>query len=204
MPRLLVLYGTTDGHTARIARFLGDEFRALGASVDVIDAATGAPAPAEYAGIIVAASVHGGGHQRSVVRWAHAHALQLHLRPNAFLSVCLGVLQPAAEVERELQDIRDRFVKRSGWVPAEVKVVAGALPYSRYGWLRRQVMRWIVRRVGGPTDMSRDYEFTDWTDLRAFARRFYGLVVPPPVPVEPRRSEDHPAPRILTGVGSID
>lgn len=41
MPRVLILYGTTDGQTAKIATFLGDELRRLGAGVDVIEA--GAP-----------------------------------------------------------------------------------------------------------------------------------------------------------------
>jgi menaquinone-dependent protoporphyrinogen oxidase len=30
----------------------------------------------------------------------------------------------------------------------------------------------IVRKAGGDTDTSRDYEYTDWTDLRAFAEKF--------------------------------
>ena len=37
MARILVFYGTTDGQTAKIAGFLGDAMRALGASADVID-----------------------------------------------------------------------------------------------------------------------------------------------------------------------
>lgn len=204
MTGLLILYGTTDGQTAKIARFLGDELRGLGATVDVIDAATVSPSPSDYAGIIVAASIHAGGYQRSVVRWAHDHAVQLHLKPNAFVSVCLGVLQTDAATERHLLAIRDRFVARAGWVPAEVRVVAGALPWSRYGLLRRLVMRWIIKRVGGPTDMTRDHEFTDWTDLRRFARTFYAGVVPPPAPVEPRRSEGRPVRQALIGVATID
>ena len=30
-------------------------------------------------------------------------------------------------------------------------------------------MRMIVRREGGPTDASRDYEYTDWDAVDAFA-----------------------------------
>ena len=37
-------------------------------------------------------------------------------------------------------------------------------------------MKWIVRRAGGDTDTSRDYEYTNWADLRGFADRFNRIV----------------------------
>jgi menaquinone-dependent protoporphyrinogen oxidase len=33
-------------------------------------------------------------------------------------------------------------------------------------------MRRIVAKTGGATDTSRDYEYTDWNDVRAFGREF--------------------------------
>jgi menaquinone-dependent protoporphyrinogen oxidase len=53
-----------------------------------------------------------------------------------------------------------------------IKFVAGALPYTRYNWLKRWIMRRIVAKAGGDTDTTRDFEYTDWEDLRAFARTF--------------------------------
>ena len=38
MSRILVIYGTTEGQTAKVARYLGDTLRAAGVSADVIDA----------------------------------------------------------------------------------------------------------------------------------------------------------------------
>lgn len=52
------------------------------------------------------------------------------------------------------------------------KAVAGALLYTRYGWLKRWIMRRIVRKAGGDVDTTRDYEYTDWIALRELARRF--------------------------------
>jgi menaquinone-dependent protoporphyrinogen oxidase len=172
MPRLLILYGTTDGHTARISDFLAGELRALGAFVDVIEAGTASPDPREYDGVIVAASMHARGYQRPVVRWARAHATDLRRMPSVFLSVCLSVLQKEPEVQRELTAIVKHTEDRTGWRPLPVKHVAGALLYTRYGWLKRMVMRSISRKAGGATDVSRDYEYTDWDDLREFAVAF--------------------------------
>jgi menaquinone-dependent protoporphyrinogen oxidase len=172
MSRLLILYGTTDGHTARIADFLAGELRSLGAFVDVIEARTASPDPREYDGVIVAASLHARGYQRPVVRWARAHAADLRKMPSVFLSVCLSVLQKEPEVRRDLAAIVKNIEDRTGWRPLPVKHVAGALLYTRYGWLKRMVMRSISRRAGGETDVSRDYEYTDWADLRGFAAAF--------------------------------
>jgi menaquinone-dependent protoporphyrinogen oxidase len=57
--------------------------------------------------------------------------------------------------------------------------LAGALPYSRYGFLKRLLMRLIVWREGGDTDDSRDYDDTDWDAVECFARSFLGEIVEP-------------------------
>jgi len=178
--RILILYGTTDGHTAKIAGFLADRLRSLGAGVDVFDAATSNPDPDDYAGIIVAASVHAGGYQRSVLRWVRRHAQSEVMRGarTAFLSVCLGVLQQSPKVMADLIAIKSGFIAKTGWTATQFKIVAGALPYTRYGWLKRLIMRRIARKAGGATDTAHDYEYTDWHDLRAFAGRFCALCIP--------------------------
>jgi menaquinone-dependent protoporphyrinogen oxidase len=119
-----------------------------------------------------------------------AHAAVLARKPAAFVSVCLGVLQHDPKVERDLRAILDRFVAETGWRPAAAKFVAGALPYTRYGWLQRAIMKRIVQKAGGDTDTCRDFEYTDWNDLRHFAADFSGTlpVGPPPAaayPLEP-------------------
>lgn len=177
-PRILILYGTTDGHTGKIAQRLGGMLQILGAHVDVVDAGGGVPVPGphDYAGVIVAASVQAGGYQRGVGRWVSANAEALRSKPSAFLSVCLGVLQNDPGVQREVAAIVDRFLSRLSWKPSLTKTVAGALLYTRYNWLKRWVMVRITRKAGGATDTSRDYEYTDWEDLRAFAAAFHQLV----------------------------
>ena len=176
MPRILVVYGTTDGHTAKIAGAISETLHTTGAVVDVHAANDPAPAPNTYDAVVVAASVHAGRYQKPVEKWVRAHAAALGRKPAAFVSVCLGVLQHDEKVQRDLQAILDRFVQATGWRPTVVKFVAGALPYTHYGWLRRLVMRRIVAKAGGDTDTSRDFEYTDWNDLRHFAVDFsHGL-----------------------------
>jgi menaquinone-dependent protoporphyrinogen oxidase len=174
--RILILYGTTDGHTATIARRLASMLETRGAASDPIDAARARPLPSRYDAVIVAASVHTGAYQPEVRRWVHEHSLALADMPTAFISVCLGVLQPDPAVQEKVKATIDRFLTSTGWRPTAIKSVAGAVLYTRYGWLKRWLMRRIVRKAGGGTDTSQDYEYTDWKDLERFANRFAALV----------------------------
>jgi menaquinone-dependent protoporphyrinogen oxidase len=172
MSRMLVSYGTTNGQAGKIARFIGEVIRAAGPEIDVVDAAVSDPELTPYRAILVVASIHAGGYQRSVERWVRRSLPTLRLVPNAFVSVCLGVLQHDAKVDRDLASILRRFQSATGWTPSTTKFVAGALSYTQYGWVTRFVMRRIARRAGGGTDTSRDHEYTDWNDLRGFAEDF--------------------------------
>jgi len=176
MTRILILYGTTDGHTATIAQRLAAMLETHGAESDPIDVARASPLPSAYDAVIVAASVHTGAYQPEVRRWVHEQAPALADMPTAFISVCLGVLQPDPAVQEEVKATIDRFLTTTGWRPTAIKSVAGAVLYTHYGWLKRWLMRRIVRKAGGGTDTSRDYEYTDWKDLERFAKRFAALV----------------------------
>jgi len=174
MSRILIVYGTTNGQTAKIAEALSRALRACGSLVDVMNA-TSKPwlSPAGYNAVILAASVHAGGYQRSVRRWARTYAAELNRKPTAFISVCLAVLDHSDASRQAIEKIMQDFFMKTGWLPTFRKVVAGALPYTKYNFLTRWVMRRIVTKAGGDTDTSRDYEYTDWKDLTAFAREFH-------------------------------
>jgi len=128
--------------------------------------------PEAYDGVIVAASIHARGYQRAVRRWVRRHAAALNGLPTAFLSVCLAVLEHRPEVEGDLRRILERFVARTGWHPTISQHIAGALLYTRYGWLKKRIMRRIVAKASADTDTSRDYEYTDWKALEEFAHSF--------------------------------
>ena len=170
MTHILIVDGTTDGHTRKIAHVLAENLRARFCSVDILDAAaTRRLYPEGYDGVIVAASVHIGAFQRPVANWVREHARTLNLLPTAFLAVCLAVVERGTKPRQEVLRIMRRFLDRCSWRPTITKMVAGALPYTKYGWLKRMMMKRIVAKAGGHTDTTRDYEYTDWGDLRDFA-----------------------------------
>ncbi len=177
MARILVIYGTTDGHTARVARFIGDTLREAGHSADVVEADRSAPAPEGYAGVVVAASVHVGGFQRKVHRWLRTHTLALQGRPTAFVPVCLAILQSEPAVRTELNALIERFLTETAFQPTMTRITAGAVLYTQYSWIRRWTMKRIVLKAGGDTDTRRDFVYTDWAEVRAFAEEFSARVM---------------------------
>lgn len=182
MVRILIVYASTHGHTAKVAAALANALRRQAATVDVFDAATTACRPDEYHAVCVAASVHGGAYQTSIQRWVRSHASVLNRKTTAFVSVCLGVLERDPTVQRAVEENVRRFTEAVGWKPTVVKQVAGAVLYTRYNWFLRWTMKRIVAKAGGGTDTTRDYEYTDWQDLRAFADQFGTRIAAPSRP----------------------
>jgi menaquinone-dependent protoporphyrinogen oxidase len=173
MTRVLVLYGTTDGHTRLIAEAIGDGLSMSGVDAEVVLAGSRDPDPLHYAAVIVAGSIHAGRYQRPVEHWVRKHAGELASMPTAFVSACLAVARkPGARTQADLDAVVQRFLKTTGWKPAVIKHVAGALLYRRYNFFKRWMMKRIVAQQGGETDTSKDYDYTDWADLRAFAAEF--------------------------------
>jgi menaquinone-dependent protoporphyrinogen oxidase len=172
--RILVAFGTTHGHTAKVATAIGEAIDRAGAQAVVVDTALNAAAidVDGFDGVIVAASVHAGGYQDAVLDWVRRRARSLNTMPTAFVSVCLGVLQEDGKVQAELAQLRDRFLDKTGWTPQIVLPVAGALAYSRYNFVTRALMRRVAAQAGGDTDTAHDYEYTDWQALAEFATSF--------------------------------
>ena len=174
MKQVLIAYGSTDGQTRKIAEVLAEDLRARRCSVDIMD--TAGPlrrlTPETYDAVIVAASLQIGAFQKSVLRWIRTHARALHRMPTAFMPVCLAILEKRPEARAELDRIVARFFRQCGWRPTVTKPMAGALKYTKYPWLKRWMMKRIVAKAGGDTDTTRDYEYTDWNELRAFAGEF--------------------------------
>ena len=170
-PRVLVTYHSDDGQTARIAIHIGERLRANGVSIEFLTLED-SPGPDGFDGVIVGDPVHVGHHSRAVRRWLTEHVDAIEARPNGFFQVSLT---SATDDESQNADARrtvDDLLDHTGFDPDMVGMFAGALVYSRYGWVKRRVMSRIAATKTGDTDPSRDYEYTDWDAVDAFADDF--------------------------------
>jgi len=173
MPRTLILYATTEGQTGRIAERMADVLRQRGHLVEArrADAGDPGPDPAGYDGVIVGASIHYGRHPGYLKKLVRAQRAALEARPNAFFSVSLSAGGPGAKPEAARRYL-EKFLRQAGWRPQQSATLAGALQYSKYGAFKRALMILFVALAGGDTDASRDYEYTDWNEVRRFADDF--------------------------------
>ncbi len=178
MARLLIVYGSEEGQTAKVAKHLAEFFRDRRHQVDLI---FGKEVPADlsmtvYDGVVVGASIHMGRHQKYIVELAKKHCNDLTTRFSAFFTVCLTAKgeTPAekAQVEQYVQD----FMEATNWYPDQVGVFAGALLYTQYGLVKRFIMKSIIKRSGGDLDASRDYEYTDWESVDDFGDTFLAAI----------------------------
>lgn len=174
---IALLYGSDEGQTAKIAQVIAEYVAKRGHSVSLYES-HGLPDDVllkDHDAVIVGASIHMGRYQKPMIEFVQAHRETLNQMPAAFFSVCLsarfGEEKPEmqAEVEKYLHDFREE----TEWEPRFTASFAGAIKFSEYGFLKRMMMRSIVKQqTGEAPDTTQDYEYTDWNAVEAFITYF--------------------------------
>ena len=174
--RALIVYGSTHGHTAKIAARMADAIRAEGLRVDVLDVVHAAGVdPDRYDVTVVGASLHKVKHQKDVVEWVVAHRAALEQHPSVFFSVSLAAAEDTPESRSATQAAIEEFCQQTGWKPTCKERIAGCLQYREYDPFTRQLMRLLMRKMGHPTDASQDYDYTDWDGVDVIGREIAEL-----------------------------
>ena len=173
MIKTLLVYGTTEGHTARVADRIAGVLRAEGQEVETVEAGNADDEALRGCdAVVVASSIHAGQPNRGIADFVEAHLNALQERPSAYVQVSLSTADPRPEKQEEARSYADRFLEASGWAPDRIALVGGALPFTRYGFFKRLLMKYLAKEPFGITDTSRDYDFTDWDAVDDFARKF--------------------------------
>jgi menaquinone-dependent protoporphyrinogen oxidase len=187
--QILIVYGTRYGQTAKIAERIADVLMANGDAATIVHAhkksLPGNHTFAEFDGVIVGASVIRGRHQGAVARFVRTNLARLTTLPSAFFSVSGAAAGSKPGDAARAQGFVDEFLAQTRWRPSMTERFGGAMAYTKYG----RILRWVTKRTsereGGPTDTSRDHEFTDWEQVERFARAFARQLPLRRVPVEP-------------------
>lgn len=173
MIRVLIAYGTSEGHTAKIAEHIAGVIRENGHQAEPVDVGRTTPDPRAYDAVIVGGSVHRGRHQTCVGEYVRETRQHLERLPTAFFSVSLVMASGTGKGRKEAWDCAEEFFRLTRWHPARVELFAGALLYTRYNFFVRWMMKRIARSYGSrDLDTSRDYVYTDWAAVRRFAEEF--------------------------------
>ena len=174
MADILILYASTEGHTAKMARHMAKIANDVGHQATVMDerhlSADLSLQP--YAAVIIGASVHVGKYPEPIRRFVKTYLDQLQAKPTAFFSVSLSIASANLKEHEAISAITAKFLLETGWRPDKTAHFAGALKYSRYGLLKRLLMKRIAKKEGGSTDTFRDHEYTDWEAVSRFVEDF--------------------------------
>ncbi|HEY1905568.1 MAG TPA: flavodoxin domain-containing protein [Myxococcaceae bacterium] len=170
MKPFLVVYASRSGHTRRLAEGIADRVRTLGHEVQTQDVRTEAlPLLERYAGVLLAASVHLGHHEREMAKFVRSRRGELDVLPTVFFSVSLTEAaaedvhrpdQERVDARRAVGKILEDFVLETGWRPQRAVPIAGALTEGGQGPLTRLLLRAVARQTL-LDDLVREVTFTD-------------------------------------------
>ena len=179
--KLLIVYGTTEGQTRKIAEFLKAESEKQGVQAAICDTTCTQISPDGYDAVIICSSMHMHKYQTSINYYIKTHFSTLNDIHSAFCSVSLSAVSKGYDEEsyKELTDLTSKFLLDTGWKPQLVEYAAGALRYTEYDFFKKFIMRQIAQRSKGDTDTSHDHEYTNWDQLRSFLNEFLLLAKTP-------------------------
>ena len=165
----LIIYSSTDGHTKKICETIkenlpsGNKFKLI--SLD--EALYFNLEKCEK--IIIGASIRYGRHNKKVLDFIIKNKNILDLKKTAFFSVNV-VARKEEKSTPETNPYVLSFLKKTNWKPNKLSVFAGKVDYPNYNFINKIVIRFIMMITKGPTDINNSYEFTNWENVRKFAK----------------------------------
>lgn len=169
--KVMILYGTTEGQTRKIAQYMYEQCLQRHHQVSLWDATDQPPSVFDFDVIIICASIHTGRYQTGITHYILRNAEALNRRKAAFVSVSLTAAGTDEEAWKELHHITDTFLEHVQWKPMVVEQVAGALRYTQYDFFKKLVLKMIAKKAGGSTDTSHDTEYTDWKQVDGILKK---------------------------------
>ncbi|MDZ7676083.1 MAG: flavodoxin domain-containing protein [Acidimicrobiales bacterium] len=167
-PRVLLVFHSDEGQTAKVTERIASRVRAAGMEVEVRDAPS-APGPTGFDAVVLGDSIHMQHHSRELRRYATTHAEAINAMPSALFQVSMTSADHDEEHDRLAHKYVADLLHEAGIDPDVVGLFAGAIAYTRYGWIKRRIMQKIAEADGQPTDPTRDVELTDWDEVDHFA-----------------------------------
>ena len=171
---VLIVYGSKEGQTAKIAERIAQIIRNQGLQASTY---SGKEIQADFAtdafdAAIVGGSIHMDNYPAYLRKFVTHHRDWLNKVPSAFFTVCMAIQSQNADSREEARNYGKRFIETTHWRPTFVETFAGAVKYTQYNFITRFIMKMITKREGGSTDTRHDHEYTDWDAVARFTNRF--------------------------------
>jgi len=170
--KVLIIYGTVEGQTRKIARFMENTLQEKGHQVVISNAVENPPAPNDFDAVLIGSSVHMGKYNTLIKSYVEDNIKVLNIKPTAFFSVSMAVASSIKEEHEEAEQIAQDFLKETQWNTKTIWHIAGALKYTQYNYFKKLIMRAISKKEGGSVDTSQDHEYTDWPKVKEQVLQF--------------------------------
>ncbi len=175
MANVLLLYSTTDGHTVEICKRLRTVIEGAGDSVELVNLIDRPTLEGrDFDKIVIGASIRYGKHQPSVYEFIRNNQAALDSNPSALFSVNVVARKPEKNTPATNPYLQ-KFLRQIDWHPKNLGVFAGKISYPDYGFVDKQMIRFIMWMTKGPTDPTTVVEFTDWDKVDEFGQMVAGL-----------------------------
>ena len=169
MTKILIIYSTTDGQTflicEKIKSILQKKDQVELVSINDIYGKN----ISNFDSVIIGASIRYGKHSSKVIDFVKKNKTVLSYKKTSFFTVNV-VARKHEKNTPETNPYMLKFLKKTNWEPNNKAVFAGKIDYPKYGFIDKQIIRFIMILTNGPTDTSKSYEFTDWSKVDQFAR----------------------------------
>ena len=172
--QILILYGSMEGQTKKIAQHIGDRLQDKGHEITLLSAEH-LPAdfsPDHFDAAIIGASIHMNRYPKFINKFIASRLDWLNRTTTGFFTVCMAIRSDNQQSRDQAVAYGESFLKQAGWRPALKATFAGAVKYTQYNFLTRYIMKRISRHEGGSTDTSQDHEYTDWAAVERFVDDF--------------------------------
>ena len=169
MIETLIIYSTTDGQTTRICNKLIEKNFNNNVKLCSIDEAIREDLK-KYKKIIIGASIRYGKHNSDVLNFVKKNINVLNKLKTAFFSVNV-VARKKEKNTPSTNPYVIKFIKQTDWKPTYVGVFAGKVDYPSYRFFDKYIIKFIMWLTKGPTDVSKSYEFTNWSEVEKFGEK---------------------------------
>ena len=168
MTKVLIIHSSVDGHTTHICERIRSVRNDL--DIDIISLSkTKNISLNKYKMIVIGASIRYGKYRKELFEFIEKNLNVIHSKKNAFFSVNV-VARKAEKNSTDTNPYIEKFLLKTSWKPKIIDVFAGKIEYPKYNLFDRSIIKFIMWMTNGPTDTSKNFEFTDWSKVEKFAK----------------------------------
>jgi len=168
MTKVLIIHSSVDGHTTHICERIRSVRNDL--DIDIISLSkTKNISLNKYEMIVIGASIRYGKYRKELFKFIDENLNAIQSKNNAFFSVNV-VARKAEKNSTDTNPYIEKFLLKTSWKPKIIDVFAGKIEYPKYNLFDRSIIKFIMWMTNGPTDTSKNFEFTDWSKVEKFAK----------------------------------